>query len=392
MKILCVTGTRADYGIYRPLLCQLASDPYFDLKLVVTGMHLAKEFGRTLDEIGRDRLEVIATPSILFRGDSTYAMSQSVGVAILYFADIFHFHQPDCLLLLGDRGEMLAAAIAAHYQNIAIAHLHGGERSGSADDLIRHCVTRLAHIHFVSCMEAKDLLKRMGEEEWRIVPVGSLRKTDILSTLQMPREQKRALRKKYRLDARRKRLLLVMHPDSKDSVPFEKQIGEPLAALKSFADCEIIAIGSNSDAGGDLFRARIEQFVSERHHARYFASVPHDDYLFLLSEADVLVGNSSSGIIEAPFFQLPFIHVGNRQKNRARGDNVIDVPFDAEAIRKAVQTVLNEGGRGNKKPLSNPYDLVASPEREIATRLKQLPPRDILLDKSSFHFNRFNDR
>lgn len=378
MKIICVTGTRADYGIYRPLLSMIAADPDFDLKLVATGMHIVHEFGRTLAEIERDQLEMIATPSVLLRGDSTYAMSQSVGLATLYFADIFHFHRPDCLLLLGDRGEMLAAALAAHYQNIAIAHLHGGERSGSADDLVRHCVSRLAHIHFVSCLEAKDTLVRLGEEEWRVVPVGSLRKSAIAAVLNMPLTDKRALRRKYRLVRERKLLLFAMHPDSKERLPFAEQIGEALSALAAFDDCQLIVFGPNSDAGGDLFRTEIERFLSGREHAHLYASVPADDYLYLLSEADVLVGNSSSGIIEAPFFQLPFVHVGNRQKYRVRGDNVTDVPYQAAAIRRALESAFR---RRKKKTFANPYDLVPSPEQEIVSRLKRLPTMETLLDK-----------
>jgi len=378
MKVVCITGTRADYGIYRPILKEMQSEPTIELKLVVTGMHLDPQYGETLTEIMREPYDIIATPAILFKGDSTLAMSQSFGMAVLYFSDLLHFHKPDFILLLGDRGEMLAAAVAAHYQNIGIVHLHGGEVSGSADDAIRHCLSKLAHLHFVSCLEAGHRLRQFGEASWRIVPIGSLRKTEIVRV----RKTKQAvdLSKKYGLDLSRTTILFVMHPDSKEETSFEKQIEEALASLSlsSSTHTQIIMIGPNSDAGGDIFLRKIDSFISGEQRAFFYPTVPSDHFLYLLSQVDVLVGNSSSGIIEAPFFQLPFVHIGARQKNRTQGDNVRNVPYDRVQISRAIKQQL---ATPRSQFTHNPYDLKVVPERKMLAQFIQLARRQDLLHK-----------
>lgn len=369
MKIICVTGTRADYGIYRPLLRELNNDDEVNLQVIVTGMHVLDEYGKTYIEMEKDSLPIISKPLILFKGDSTRAMSLAVGVAILYFADLFSFHEPDFVLLLGDRGEMMAASIAAHYQNIGILHLHGGERSGSADNAIRHAITKLAHIHFVSTVEAKRNLLALGEEEWRIFPVGSLRKIEMAELKKIDETVKRMWEKKYSLSLYRKRMLVVMHPDSTETISFAEQIDSLLKALEYFPRVQKIIVGANSDAGGELFNERLIKFA-ERHASAYFyPSIPSLEYLYLMSVVDCIVGNSSSGIIEAPFFQLPAINIGSRQEHREHGGNVVNVPYDAKEIKLALQKLFS-----GKMKLSfhNPYDLVDRPDKEIVKIIKSL--------------------
>lgn len=368
MKIIAITGTRADYGIFRPLFQQLHEDEQIDFQLVVTGMHVLDEYGRTYKDI-EDDFQIIAKPSILLKGDSTYAMSQMVGMGILYFSDLFQFHQPDFVLLLGDRGEMLAAAICAHYQNIGIIHLHGGEMSGSADDAIRHAISKLAHIHFVATKKAKQNLLAFGEEEWRIHPIGSLRKVDIQQFAQLDQKVKQTWQEKYRLNDQQKQILLVMHPDSTDDLPFQQQIDCVLQAISTLPHTQIIMIGANSDAGGEIFNKKLQQFARTQENRLYFHSVPSDEYLFLLANVDLLIGNSSSGIIEAPFFQLPTINIGKRQQNREQGGNVINVDYDENKILRVVQDVLFGNLTVTKE---NPYDLVAHPEKEMTAIIKTL--------------------
>lgn len=363
MDILCITGTRADYGIYRPLLFELENSPQFNLKLVVTGMHLLAEYGKTIEDIKKDPFSIEATPSILIKGDSTYAMSQSIGLAIMYFSDILQSSHPHSILILGDRGEMLAAAIAAHYQNIGIVHLCGGELSGSADDAVRHAISKLAHIHFVTSLAAKDNLLSQGEEPWRIHPVGTLRKHDIESIKNLNFSEQKKWAEKYGLHSSRKKILLVFHPDSKEKHSFSQQIDTVLNALKNYVQHQIIIIGPNSDAGGDLFREKLLAFTYQNPlTVHYYSSIPSDHYLFLLSQVDVLIGNSSSGIVEAPFFQLPVINIGNRQKNRVQGDNVLNIEFNQEEVKNALFKALTTP----EKPFNkNPYDVSQSPAQEI---------------------------
>lgn len=366
--ILCVTGTRADYGIYRPLLWEIYREPSFRLGVIVTGMHLAEEFGFTVKEVREDPFEIIAAPPILTRGDSTAAMAQSTGLALLYFSDIFSFQNPWLALILGDRGEMLAAAIAAHYQNIGIAHLHGGEHSGSADDAVRHAISRFAHLHFAATRECENNLLRSGEEAWRVTAVGSLRKHDISALHSVPAPVRKAWDKKYSLESPSRKVLVVMHPDSKEEIPAERQVGAVVSALTGLGGVIMMIVGSNSDAGRNLFRGELVRLADQKPGSLYMESIPSLEYLYLLSRADLIIGNSSSGIIEAPFFSLPFVNVGNRQAGREAAANVYPVPYDAGRIRETARELLCKP-RINVE--QNPYDLLESPAKAIVQKLKQ---------------------
>ncbi|WP_110112109.1 UDP-N-acetylglucosamine 2-epimerase [Bacillus sp. CGMCC 1.16541] len=366
-KVLCVTGTRADYGIYRPLLLEMEKSSDFNLSLIVTGMHVVKEYGETIEYIKSDSLHIVATPPILTKGDDHLSMAQSLGLGVLYFSTVLAAEQPDFLLVLGDRGEMLAAASAAHYLNIPIVHFHGGEVSGSADDAIRHAITKLAHLHFVSSVKSKQTLLKLGEEEWRIHKIGSLRKTEIEQVKQMSTLQKQALREKYSLPSNEVFLLVAFHPDSRDDVPLQKQVHTLLEALEEMTE-PILFIGANSDAGGMYFNEKMEQFcVKYPSRAFFYPSVPQEEYLFLLQEADALIGNSSSGLIEAPFFHLPYVLIGNRQKGRERGSNVIETSYNKQQIVAAIQ----KRSERKKQENINPYDVLNCPEKQVLAVLQQ---------------------
>ncbi|RKL69112.1 UDP-N-acetylglucosamine 2-epimerase (hydrolyzing) [Salipaludibacillus neizhouensis] len=360
-KILCFTGTRADYGIYRPFLFEIEKCSFLDVQLVVTGMHLLEEYGKTINELREDPFYILSTPSILLKGDSRGAMSKSIGLATIYFADIIDQAEPDAILILGDRGEMLSAAISAHYLNVLIFHLHGGEKSGSADDAVRHAISKLSNFHFVSSFESKIRLISMQEKPSNIFVIGSLRKHDIQKIKNMNDTQKQFLSKKLKLSGSKKKILFIMHPDSKESTPISSQINTTLAALREFTETQLILLGTNSDAGGEVFSKYINEFVAQNKNATYFHSLPADEYLFLLSQVNVLVGNSSSGIIEAPFFNLPFINIGNRQKNREHGDNVLHVDYNSSNIKKKIQKALSQINSHKK----NPYNVVNSPAEEM---------------------------
>ncbi|WP_203289892.1 UDP-N-acetylglucosamine 2-epimerase [Metabacillus sp. cB07] len=378
--IVCLTGTRADYGIYRNLLLSLDKSEDFSLSLIVTGMHVIQEYGNTIEAIKQDNLQIAASPAILLKGDSELAMSQSLGLGILYFSTILDEIRPDYLLVLGDRGEMLAGAISAHYLNIPIVHFHGGEFSGSADDSIRHAISKLAHLHFVSSDKSRTNLLNLGEEKWRIQVIGSLRKTEINEVKNMNKSQMQELKKKYSIDSKSKLFLVVFHPDSRDSVPVAIQIDTLISSLDSFKHQQMIFIGANSDAGGELFNQKFRQFCSQHaEQSAFFSSVPQKDYLFLLSQADVLIGNSSSGLIEAPFFHLPFVLLGNRQNGREKGSNVIEIPYDEKAVVNAVSSLLHS----KKIESSNPYDVTNCPESHVLAVLNKSIDQWRLLNKKA---------
>ncbi|MBM7094963.1 UDP-N-acetylglucosamine 2-epimerase (hydrolyzing) [Bacillus sp. H-16] len=367
-KILCVTGTRADYGIFRPLLFSLKQEKAINLQLVVTGMHLLEEYGYTIEAIYRDNFQVAATPSILFKGDSTLSMSQAAGMGILYFADVFDREKPDGVLLLGDRGEMLAAAVACHYQNIPTFHLHGGEVSGSADDRVRHAISKLSMYHFVSTHDSKKRLIAMGEDAENIIVSGSLRKHDIQSLAGKEPMLKAQLKDKLNYDQLNDLIILAMHPDTKEvSVNYKDQVNAVLAALLSLGSIKVVVIGTNSDAGGNVFREQVRTYLTTNPNARYIESMTSDEYLYLLSQARVLLGNTSSGIIEAPFLKLPFINIGDRQRNRESGDNVIHLDYNIKRIESTIRTI-----KDSKREFTvNPYDIVDSPAELITAKIKQ---------------------
>ncbi|MBM7552590.1 UDP-N-acetylglucosamine 2-epimerase [Thalassobacillus pellis] len=365
-KIICFTGTRADYGIYRPLLLRLEKEKDIDLQLVVTGMHVVEEYGSTIKEIEKDDLTIIAKPPILLKGDSKQEMAQSVGTAIILFSSILYHSSPDGVLLLGDRGEMLAAVTAAHYQNIKTFHLHGGEKSGSADDAVRHAVSKLATYHFPATNQSKERLIKMGEDAETIAVSGSLRKHDITAIQQIEPRLRERWQNKFNL-SKKPSLLFVMHPDSKDSTPFQTQIDSALQALRALPEVNLIILGSNSDAGGGVFRQEIKKFTQEMKNVLYYESLPPDEYLFLLSQVDIILGNSSSGIIEAPFFQLPYLLIGKRQLDREHGGNVYVAPYISDKIERKIRMLLDS----KRTESENPYDVTASPADTIVSQLKK---------------------
>ncbi|MGY6210912.1 UDP-N-acetylglucosamine 2-epimerase [Cytobacillus firmus] len=380
-NIICLTGTRADYGIYRSLLLNIDKDSEFGLSMIVTGMHLLNEYGNTIQQINEDQLHIKASPSILVKGDNNISMSQSLGLGILYFSDILKLNYPDYLFVLGDRGEMLAASIAAHYLNIPIVHFHGGEISGSADDSIRHAITKLAHLHFVSSEKSSQTLLNMGEEAWRIHVIGSLRKTEIEEVKNKHPEENAFLRSHYNIQSNKNLLLIAFHPDTRDSVSVEKQVEILLNSLQSFRHEQLIFIGANSDAGGQLFNQRIIEFCdSNKDVTSFYYSIPQHDYLFLLSQANVLIGNSSSGIIEAPFFGLPFVLIGNRQQGREKGSNVEKAPYDQNKIIQTISKVL----QAKKNVTSNPYDVLSYPESHVRQVLKEPIDKWKLINKNPY--------
>ncbi len=334
-RVAVVTGTRADFGLWGPVLRELADRPLrFEPQLLVMAMHLDERFGRTVGEVRRYGLPIMAEVACTPMEDTSAAMGASLGVALEGASSVLAAGHPDWLLVLGDRGEQLAAALAALHQGIAIAHLHGGERTaGAVDDTLRDLISRTAHLHLPATVTAGRRLIELGEEEWRIRVTGGPGIDAI--RLQHPAPPDIGLRSRYGIGADEPYLLAIVHPETAAGGATPAVLTDALIAGLAAAGLPVIAIWPNADAGG---RAIAERLATA--HARLAAlvpSVPHDDYLRLLVGAAALVGNSSSGIIEAPFLRVPAVNVGERQEGRERGDNVIDVPPSPEGIAKAVE-------------------------------------------------------
>ena len=375
-KIVVVTGTRAEYGILYPVLKAVEAEPELRLSLVVTGMHLSHEFGYTVREIERDGFKIDAKVDMLLSSDTPGAMAKSVGVGIIGMAQTWEQLKPDIILVLGDRVEPLAATVAGAYMNIPMAHIHGGDVCGNIDDPARHAITKFAHIHFPATRKSAERLIKMGEDEWRVHVVGSPALDVILNETLLPPE---ALAKQFGLDSSQPLILLVQHSVTTQIDEAPKQMRETLEAIVEVGRPTVL-LYPNSDAGGRKMIQVIKEF-EKYPFIKTFKSLPRREYLSLMKVASVMVGNSSSGIVEAPSFGLPVLNIGIRQQGRERGRNIIDVEHNMSEIVKAIERALTDNGfLAEVKKYENPYgDGKAS--LRIAEVLKKVEITPQLLQK-----------
>jgi UDP-hydrolysing UDP-N-acetyl-D-glucosamine 2-epimerase len=337
-KITVVTGTRAEYGILKPLLEEIRKSNNLKLKLIVTGMHLLKRYGLTINEIKRDGFKVEKIVKMYFGNekDSEYH-GRALGKGIRNFTKVLSGIKPDILVVLGDRLEPLAATLAAATLKITIAHIHGGDKtdSGHIDECIRHTITRFAHIHFAPTKKCKERLIKMGEEGWRIHNVGALNLDTILRS---PKIKKEILFKKLELNLNPKIILCIFNPVHLEAERMGEQMCEIIKALKELK-IQTVIIYPNNDAGSQDIIKEIKK-VKNLSFIKIFPSLFHTEYISLLKYADVLIGNSSSGIIEAPAMKLPVVNIGSRNVGREHAQNVIFVEANKNKIIKAIKKAL----------------------------------------------------
>lgn len=374
-KILYITGTRADYGLMRSVLRRIHEHPALSLDLVVTGMHLMDEFGYTVDEIHKDGYSYHIIDAI-FPDETKAAMATFIGQLIEKITPYICATNPDIILVLGDRGEMLAGAIVGSYLSIPVVHIHGGEVTSTVDDITRHAITKLSHIHFPATQRSAERIIKMGEDPLSVYVVGAPGLEQILEGTITDRH---TLLQKYDLNPEEPIILVIQHPVTMEYVDAGDQMHLTLEAVKAFP-YQTIVVYPNADAGGASMIQAIHEFENSS-YIRTYASLPHSDYLGLMNVASVLVGNSSSGIIEAPSFHLPVVNIGTRQKGRERGQNVIDVPHDKEAIIQAIKkSLFDDVYRKTIQNGVNPYgDGTAG--KKIADLLVSVPLTGELLQK-----------
>ncbi len=378
--IAVVTSSRADYGhLYWPLH-ELRARADVDLSLLVTGAHLAPEFGLTVREIERDGFPIAERIECLLSSDTDVGMAKTIGLATVSFADVLARRRPDLLLLIADRYEMLAPASAALALRIPIAHIEGGEVSeGAIDHAVRNALTMMSHVHLTPTRAAHDRVVAMGEEPWRVHRVGApsldhLRRSALSSRAEVER--------RLGIDLSRPTIVVAYHPVTleRDTVREADAVFAALAAIADEDRRPIVYCFPNADAGSrDLIR-RAEAFCAERPDARLFVNLDHLTYWSLLRHAALLCGNSSSGIMETPSLALPTVNIGRRQEGRERAANVIDVEPGEEAIRAAVATGLDPDFRAGLDGMTNPYGDGRAGER-IAEILGTVPLGARLLHK-----------
>lgn len=350
-RIGVVTTSRADYShLYWPLR-ELAARPEIELGVFAMAAHLSQLFGNTILEIERDGFPVKARIECLLNSDTDTGMAKTIGVAMLGLADALTAWRPDLLLLIADRYEMLAPAATATAFRIPIAHIEGGEVSqGAIDDQVRNALTKLAHVHFTSTESARRRVIGMGEEPWRVHRAGApsldhVRRSKLLDCAE--------LETRIGLRLRTPTIVAAWHPVTilRDT---NAEADAFFAALEGTAG-QVIFVYPNADAGGIALSERIERLAQNRPHTHVFVNLDPVTYWSLLGQADAMIGNSSSGIMEAASFGLPVVNVGMRQQGRERARNVIDSPADAEAIREALSRVLDPEFRASLAGMTNPY-------------------------------------
>lgn len=370
-RILAVTGSRADYGLMRPVFAAIARHPDLALELLVTGMHLAPRFRASLDEIERDDFAPRHLVDARAADGSGQAMAEALGAGLTETARTIARLRPDLLLLQGDRGEMLAAAAAAAHLNVPVVHMSGGDRTGTIDDSIRNAITAFAHVHLTTCGESSARVIAMGEAPARVLQVGEPALDGILGLDPLPLAQ---LAAELDLDPGRAIALATQHPVTDQPEAAAEQITETLEALAAL-DLQTVFTYPNTDAGGEAMTRVLEAWRGRA----FLRVVPHlgsRRYLSLMRYAAVLVGNSSSGIIEAPSFRLPAVNVGTRQHRRTRAVNVIDVGHDRQAIRAAIERALHDQAfRAGLAACVNPYGDGTCAERtvDLLARLRITP-------------------
>lgn len=383
-----VTVARSDYGIYLPVLRRLETEPEVQLCLFVSGMHMAPEFGLTCEEVENDGFGSLHCIEMLLASDSPEGVAKSMGLGMIGFAQAYAQTDVDLLLLLGDRFEMMAAAAAATPFNIPLAHLHGGEcTEGAIDEVMRHSISKMSHLHFVSTQEYGRRLIQMGEEPWRVHVAGAagldnLRQVELLD--------RATLEKELQLSLDPAPLLVTFHPVTRDINQTTYHIQELLAALGCVRR-PIVITYPNADADGRSVIDAIESFAQSRPKVKLIKNLGTQRYFSLMSIGAAMVGNSSSGIIEAASFELPVVNVGSRQRGRIHAANVINANYDRasvlDAIRKAVSTPFAESLRG----LVNPYGDGNAAQR-IVDVLKRQPLGAELLIKRFYDLEGIQSR
>ncbi|MBA2271764.1 MAG: UDP-N-acetylglucosamine 2-epimerase (hydrolyzing) [Chthoniobacterales bacterium] len=375
-----VTVARSDYGIYLPMLRLIQADPELRLALFVTGMHLSPEFGRTVQTIEEDGFEIAERIEMLVSSDTPQAIAKSTGLGLIGFAQAFVNSRPDILVVLGDRFEMMSAALAALPFKIPVAHIHGGEVTfGAIDDALRHSITKLSHQHFVATERYGARVAQLGEFPSRISVFGapgldSIGTTELMSSAE--------LAAKFNLTIEGKPLLVTFHPVTLEYEHTERHISELLVALDKAA-LPVIFTMPNADTSGRVIIRAVNRFVESHAEAQAVDNLGTRGYFSLMSVASAMVGNSSSGIIEATSFQLPVVNIGTRQAGRDRARNVIDVGYERSAVLRGIRTAVSTEFRNGLRGLKNPYGRGDASKR-IVDRLKTVELNQELIVKR-FH-------
>lgn len=379
MKFLFVTGSRSEWGYIKPIL-DILKKKKFKTDICLTNMHLLESYGYTLNEIKKDGHKVNEKIYMALDGYNTYTMTKSLGVFMVSFTDMLMRIKPNWVVIAGDRAESFAACVTSAYNNIPTAHIQAGELSGNIDGQSRHAIGKFAHLHFAANREFSDRLKKMGEQAFRIKTVGSPQLDEL--KLINNSKKKKSIFEELNIENLNKYLLVVYHSVTEEFYNTEKNFNIFFEALKNIKLPKIWIL-PNNDAGSSIIKNQI--FKKRENDTFIFDSLNREKYLYLLKNSSCIVGNSSSGLIEAPTFKIPCVNIGRRQNKRLRAKNVIDViNHDKYKIIKAINKSLSKTFIKNLKDLKNPYGDGNSSQKIVETLITTKIDKELLFKEITY--------
>ncbi|WP_436414234.1 UDP-N-acetylglucosamine 2-epimerase [Petrimonas sp.] len=381
MKICVATGTRAEYGLLKPLIEKIGGEPVFTLQLLVTGAHLSPEFGLTYKQIEADRYAIDAKVEMLLSSDTAEGITKSMGLGMIGFADALKQLKPDLLIILGDRYEMLALASTALIFRIPIAHIHGGELTeGAYDDAIRHSITKMSTLHFTSTEAYRQRAIQLGEQPSRVFNVGAIGLDNFKSISLLSKEE---IEKELGFRFKKYNYLVGFHPETLSNQSVEEQFSELLKAIDKQEESFFIFTKANADTNGRIINQMMEEYTNKHSDkAALFDSLGSLRYLSVMKQVTAMVGNSSSGILEAPSAPTATINIGDRQKGRIQAESIVNCMADEKVISKALEEVKMSEFQQTVAKSNNPYGS-GNASQQIMDVLKKTDLR--LLRTKSFY-------
>ena len=374
-KICIITGTRAEYGLLRWVMQGIKADPELTLQIIATGMHLSPEFGLTYREIEQDGFQIDRKVEMLTSSDTPVGIAKSMGLGLIGFADALNDLHPDLIVVLGDRFEIFSAVSAALVARIPVAHLHGGEATeGSIDEALRHSITKMSHLHFVAAEEYRQRVIQLGEQPDRVLLVGGLGADNISRLKLLDRE---ALQQSLGFELGQKSLLVCFHPATLETNTAAQQMAELLAALAELRNTQLVFTMPNADTDGRVLVQLIEQFVAQHANTRAYTSLGQLRYLSSMAHVDGVVGNSSSGLLEAPSFQKGTINIGDRQRGRLQAASVINCEPTRHSITAALVRLYSKEFQASLSKVSSPYG-EGGASCAIVAKIKSIPLSGVL--------------
>ncbi len=380
--IVIVTATRAEYGLLKSIIGKLKSIEGLKVRIIATGAHLSPEFGLTYREIENDGFVIDKKIEILLSSDTPVSVSKSTGLAIIGFSEYFNENKSDALLVLGDRYETLGVCIAAMNERIPIIHLYGGETTeGAIDEAIRHSITKMSYWHFTSTEQYRKRVIQLGENPKRVYNVGSLGVENVLNQILL---SKQALESELKLQLNMPYAVVTYHPVTLEDKNICETVKMFLDALDQNKDMLYIITKANADAGGRQINLMMEEYAAHRDNIQVFDSLGMIKYLSVVKYSEMVIGNSSSGLVEVPSFRIPTVNIGDRQKGRIRAESVIDCDEDTESIVRAIKKARTPEFRKQCSQVKNPYEGVRTSDTIVEIIKEKLFDKKVEIKKKFY--------